>query len=218
MKPQVRQLAKDTLKRRIIDAAQRAGRLQTPMTQLMGALETQEALPPTIDALELFGMHGLWHTRDYVKRCSSLEFYEVEPTYAAFAARTLPRTEVIVADSIEAVRTGGLHRETYDLVVSDNPSRSPFGKGYVEHFDLFPDLLHYIDDGVLVLSILPPGTELAPEHARRRRDFYGTADPSVDEAAAVYLEHLAAAGLGCPKHLYTYRNPHLGYLAFVCRR
>jgi hypothetical protein len=218
MKAQTRQLAQDVVKRRIIDVAQGAGRLQTPMTQLLGTLDTYGVLPATVDALELFGMHGLWHTRDYVGRCSSLEFYEVEPTYAAFAARTLPRTEVIVADSIEAVRTGGLHRQTYDLVVSDNPSRSPFGKGYVEHFDLFPDLLHYIDDGVLVLSILPPGTEFAPEHARRRRDFYGTADPSVDEAAAVYLEHLAAAGLGCPKHLYTYRYPHLGYLAFVCRR
>ena len=218
MKPQTRQLAKDTVKRRIIDLAQWAGRLQTPMTQLMGTLETYEALPPAIDALELFGMHGLWHTRDYVERCSSLEFYEVDPTYAAFAARTLPSTDVIVADSIEAVHARRLRKETYDLVVSDNPSRSPFGKGYVEHFDLFPELLHYIDDGVLVLSILPPGTEVAAEHASRRRDFYGTADPSVDEASSAYLEHLAAAGLCCPKHWYTYRNAHLGYLTFVCRR
>jgi hypothetical protein len=33
-----------------------------------------------------------------------------------------------------------------------------------------------------------------------------------------YLQHLADAGLRCPKLLYTYRNPRLGYLTFVCRR
>jgi hypothetical protein len=218
MKAQTRQLAQDVVKRRIIDVAQGAGRLQTPMTQLLGTLDTYGVLPPKVDALELFGMHGLWHTRDYVGRCSSLEFYEVDPTYAAYAARTLPNTEVIVADSIEAVKTGALRRDRYDLILSDNPSRSPFGEGYVEHFDLFPDLLRYIDDGVLVLSILPPGTDLAPEHARRREEFYGKVDPCVDEAAAVYLEHLAAAGLHAPKYHYTYRNAGLGYLAFVCRR
>ena len=111
-----------------------------------------------------------------------------------------------------------LEKSSPDLILSDNPSRSPFGRGYVEHFDLFPDLLRYIDDGVLVLSVLPPGTAVAPEHARRRQEFYGTVDPSVDEAAAVYLEHLAAAGLHSPKYHYTYRNAGLGYLAFVCRR
>ena len=172
MKAQTRQLAQDMAKRRIIDVAQGAGRLQTPMTQLLGTLDTYGVLPPTVDALEVFGMHGLWDTRDYVGRCSSLEFYEFRPT-----PRTRPNTEVIVADSIEAVKTGALRRDRYDLILSDNPSRSPFGKGYVEHFDLFPDLLRYIDDGVLVLSVLPPGTDLAPEHARRRQEFYGEGRP-----------------------------------------
>jgi hypothetical protein len=218
MKVQTRQIAQDTVKRRIIDVAQRAGRLQTPMTQLLGTLDTYELLPPTIDALELFGMHGLWHTRDYVSRCSSLEFYEIDPTYAAYAARTLPNTEVIVADSIQTVKARRLGRDMYDLVVSDNPSRSPYGNGYAEHFDLFPELLSHIDDGVLVLSVLPPGSEVSDEHARRRAEFYGKADPSIDEAAAVYREHLANAGLSCPEYLYTYRNPRLGYLTLICRR
>ena len=80
------------------------------------------------------------------------------------------------------------------------------------------DLIIFDNDGVLVLSVLPPGTDLASEHARRREEFYGKVDPSIDEAAAVYLEHLAAAGLHAPKYHYTYRNPRLGYLAFVCRR
>ena len=64
MKAQSRQLAQDSVKRRIIDMAQGAGRLQTPMTQLLGTLDTYDVLPPAVDALELFGMHGaLTHTR-----------------------------------------------------------------------------------------------------------------------------------------------------------
>jgi hypothetical protein len=218
MKVQTRQIAQDSVKRRIIDVAQKAGRLQTPMAQLLGTLDTYELLPPTINALELFGMHGLWHTRDYVGRCSSLEFYELDPTYAAYAARTLPNADVVVADSIETVKTGRLRRDKYDFVVSDNPFRAPYGRGYAEHFDLFPELLAHIDDGVLILVFVPSRTEFSDEHARLREKFYGKADPSIDEAAAVYCEHLANAGLSCPKWLYTYRNPGLGYLTFICRR
>jgi hypothetical protein len=218
MKVQTRQIAQDSVKRRIIDVAQKAGRLQTPMTQLLGTLATYDVLPRDINALELFGMHGLWHTRDYASRCSSLEFYEIDPTYAAYAGRTLPNTDVIVADSIETVKTGRLRRDKYNLVISDNPFRAPYGKGYAEHFDLFPELLGHIDDGVLILVFLPPRSQFSDEHARRRENFYGKVDPSIDEAADVYREHLGNAGLSCPKYLYTYRNPSLGYLTFVCRR
>jgi hypothetical protein len=218
MNPATRQIARDSIKRRIIDVAQRAGRLQTPMTQLLGTLETYDVPPLRLDALELFGMHGLWHTRDYVNRCSSLEFYEIDPAYAAYAARTLPNTDVIVADSIQAVKTGTLRRDRYNFVVSDNPFRAPYGAGYAEHFDLFPALLDHLDDGVLILVFVPSRSEFSEEHARFREQFYGKADPSIDEAAAVYRQHLADAGLSCPKYLYTYRNPNLGYLTFICRR
>ncbi|MGZ4268294.1 MAG: hypothetical protein ACXVFT_12540 [Solirubrobacteraceae bacterium] len=217
MKPQTRQLAQDTIKSRIIDVAQGAGGLQTPMTQLLGTLDTYGCAPADgRRARAVRHARAVAHPR--LRRALLVPgVLRDRSAYAAYAARTLPNTEVIVADSIEAVKTGALRGDKYDLILSDNPSRSPFGKGYVEHFDLFPDLLRYIDDGVLVLSVLPPGTELAPEHARRRQEFYGKVDPSVDEAAAVYLEHLAAAGLHTPRYHYTYRNAGLGYLAFVCR-
>jgi len=218
MKTQRRQIARDAAKRGIIDVAQKAGRLQTPMTQLMGTLDAYGVLARDIHALELFGMHGLWHTRDYVKRCASLELYEIDSAYAAYAARTLSNTEVVVADSIETVKAGRLRRDKYDLIVSDNPYHAPYGKGYAEHFDLFPELLRCIGDGVLVLAFYPFRGEFSDEHERRREAFYGKVDPSIDEAAAVYTEHLANAGLSCPKYLYTYRNPRLGYLTFVCRR
>ena len=207
----------DRAKRAVVDVGQRVGRLQTPMRQLLGALEAYEALPAPLTALELFGMHGLWHTRDYVGRCSALDLYELNGAYAEYAARTLPNTRVMEADSIEAVNTGHLPRPAYNFIVIDNPVKGSFGPGYVEHFDLFPEVLAILDDpGVLVLNYIHRDVDLDDEHAERRQRFYGTAHPSVDEAVEVYRAHARDAGKHVGRHLYTYRNETMGYLALIC--
>jgi hypothetical protein len=188
------------------------------MTQLLGSLRAREMLPTEMTALELFGMHGLWHTRDYAPHCRSLEFYEIDPVFAAYAARGLPNAEVVVGDSIQAVRSGTLKRDKYTFIVLDNPSQSPYGDGYIEHFDLFPQILRYIDDGVLVLNFLLGVHDFSDEQARRRKELYGTVRPSVDGAAAVYERHFREAQLDVPTFTYTSRNAGNGYLAFVCQR
>jgi len=209
----------DRAKRAVIDVGQRIGRLQTPMTQLLGALQVYDALPAPLTALELFGMHGLWHTRDYVGRCSALDLYELNSAYAEYAARTLPHTRVVEADSVEAVNAGELPRPAYNFIVIDNPVEGAFGPGYVEHFDLFPEVLTIMDDpGVLVVNYIHPDLRFDADHAQRRERFYGTVRPSVDEAAGVYRAHARAAGLRVRRHLYTYRNETMGYLALVCNR
>ena len=209
----------DRAKRAVIDVGQRIGRLQTPMTQLLRSLEVYEALPTPLTALELFGMHGLWHTRDYVGRCSALDLYELNSAYAEYAARTLPRTRVMEADSIEAVNTGAVPRPAYNFIVIDNPVEGTFGPGYVEHFDLFPQVLAIMDDpGVLVLNYVHPDVDFDDDHAEGRQRFYGSVRPSVDEAAEVYRAHARDAGLRVRRHLYTYRNETMGYLALICER
>jgi hypothetical protein len=217
MQTEVRRLVADRAKRTVVDAAQRVGRLQTPMTQLLRTLHTYDELPRQLVALELFGMHGLWHTRDYVGRCTALDLYEINRTYAEYAARTLPRSRVLNADSIHAVNTGTLPRSRYNFIVCDNPVRGPFGPGYVEHFDLFPELLRSVDDGgILVLNFIHPEVDFRAEHARGRAQFYGKADPSVDEAAEVYRRYAHDAGLRIRRDLYTFRNATMGYLTLIC--
>jgi hypothetical protein len=209
----------DRAKRAVIDVGQRIGRLQTPMTQLLGSLQAYESLPAPLTALELFGMHGLWHTRDYVGRCRALDLYELNSAYAEYAARTLPRTRVMEEDSIEAVNTGALPRPAYNFIVIDNPVEGAFGPGYVEHFDLFPEVLALMEDpGVLVLNYIHRDVDVDDDHARRRQRFYGSVHPSVDEAAEVYRAHARDAGHPVRRHLYTYRNATMGYLALICGR
>jgi hypothetical protein len=218
MQAEMRQLVADRAKRTVVDVAQRVGRLQTPMTQLLETLHAYGELPQQVVALELFGMHGLWHTRDYVARCAALDLYEINSTYAEYAARTLPRTRVINADSIQDVKAGALPRPSYNFIVCDNPVQAPFGPGYVEHFDLFPELLASMDDGVLVLNFMHPDVDFPEEHARRRAEFYGKVDPSVDEAVDVYRRYADADGLRIRRHVYTFRNDTMGYLSLIVRR
>jgi hypothetical protein len=215
---EARQIVADRVKRAVVEVAQRVGRLQTPMTQLMGALRADDMLPERLIALELFGMHGLWHTRDYVRHCASLELYEINPIYAAYAARTLPNTEVVVGDSIAAVKAGTLKKLKYNFIVADNPFRAPFGDGYAEHFDLFPEVLDKLDSGVLIVNFIGRRGDFAEEHVRRRRAFYGTVRPSVEEAVGVYRARARDAGLEIPRYNYTFRDIDIGYLAFRCQR
>jgi hypothetical protein len=212
------QILRDQVKRRFIDSAQGSRRLQTPMTNLVGMLKAYGVFPQAPNALELFGMHGLWHTRDYVEHCSTIEFYELNPVYASFAARTLPNSNVVVADSIDAVNSGKLKRAKYDLIVSDNPYLGIYGNGYAEHFDIFPRVLNYIDNGLLIVNFIPVDPGFKKEQAARREQFYGKVLPSIDEAAAVYKKLIEKAGLRNDRYFYTFRHSGVGYLTFTCNK
>jgi hypothetical protein len=209
---------RDRAKRSVIDLGQRVGRLQTPMTNLLGTLRAYDALPDRMTALELFGMHGLWHTRDYARHCASLEVYEIEPVFARYAARTLPNTEVVPTDSIRAVKTRALKRSSYNFIVADNPLK-PFGDAYVEHFDLLPDLFDYVDDeGVVIVNLLSEQVPLSDEHARRRQAFYGHLHPAIDDAVVTYRDQAESVGVHLTGAVFTYRNAAMGYLTLICRR
>jgi hypothetical protein len=211
------QILKDIFKRKFMDAARRGNRLKTPMDVLIGQLSVHGYLPGRLDALELFGMHGLWHTRDYFPFCGALEFYEIDPLYAAYARKTLAGSRVHVKDSILTVREGRLDQRKYNFIVIDNPA-TPFGNGYIEHFDLFPHVLNYIDEGVLTLNFLHDPPVLSEEHSKRRQEFYGIALPGLKEALNIYRNHFNGAGLTVEESFYVPRNRHLGYLSFVVRK
>ena len=76
--------------------------------------------------------------------------YEINPIYARYARKFIKNAVVVNADSVQAVRNGKLRRNDYTFVVIDNLFGC-FGK-YCKHFDLFPNVLRYIKDGVLALN------------------------------------------------------------------
>ena len=65
------------------------GRLQTPMDMLVAHLKNMGYWKDGVDALEMFGMFGLWHTRDYIDSIQSLDFFEIDREYITFAKKAL---------------------------------------------------------------------------------------------------------------------------------
>lgn len=142
-----KQVAKDFLKRKYIDLSRQGDRLQTPMQIQINTLRCHGYLPRRIIAVELFGMHGLWITKDYADICAYLELWEINHVYAAFAKKFIKNAVVVEGDSIHAVLDKKLMKDRYNFIVSDNPLVSPYGDNYFEHFNLFPAVLDYVDDG-----------------------------------------------------------------------
>lgn len=211
------QVLKDLLKRKYVDFSKR-GRLQTPMGMLVSILNAQGYLPTELIALEIFGMHGLWVTRDYASLCSYLELYEINPIYAKYAKIFIRNATVHNSDSIEAILKRQLKKTKYNYIVSDNPFSSPFGKGYYEHFDFFPSITDYMDSGILSLNFAHniENTRLSKEHLNKREEFYGKANPSVKEAVEVYRKSMKNMQL--VDYIFLPRNDIISFLAFVITR
>lgn len=134
-------------------------RLKTGMQSVLLQLELKGRLPKDLAAVELFGMHGLWHTKDYAPRVEHLDFFEIDGVYLDLARRTLKGSRVSFhhADSIAwASRT----EKVFNFVVADIPYSGPF----------------YSDDGLptffedLVRICMPGGVIIFNCHASRLRD------------------------------------------------
>jgi hypothetical protein len=211
----------DYLKYRYTRFAARGNwRLRTPMQMLLAMLEMKGHLPKSLVALELFGRHGLWITKDYADRCDYLEFYEIDPQYAKFARRFIPRAIVITADSIERVKTKGLRKDKYNFIVADNPYGSPYGNNYYEHFDLLPEILYYLDEGIFLINFIynVKGMKISDQQVEKRKAYYGTPVPPVCTAVNVYRDIIEKQGIGVLDAICVPRNPNISFMAFVLKR
>lgn len=127
-------------------------RHKTAMQQLLLILKVKNLLPKHIMAVELFGMHGLWHTMDYIEKVESLDIFEINPTYHKLSKRLLKKYSVrfFLQDSIAFIATTNLR---YNFVVAD----IPFGGNFYTSNGLPFFLLNLIklvdpDGGVLIFN------------------------------------------------------------------
>lgn len=214
-----RQVFKDYIKRAFIDIVRRQSlRLATPTESLILTLRAMGYFHEPVIALDLFGMHGLWITKDYSRFCSYLELYEIDPVYARYAKLFLKNASVVNGDSIQAVKKGHLKRPSYNLIVSDNPSGSPYGHNYHEHFDLFPDIVKYLDDrGILILNYLSniDLLSMSQSHLVAREHFYGSVHLSISDAIKVYISKIEKENYRVIDFLPLARDQHLSFLSFI---
>ena len=128
-------------------------------------------------ALEVFAGTGFRHTIDYLGSVAALEAWELNPEREAELRRNLPGARILITDSFEeTARTP--HR--FGIIVVDN-TITTFGRGFVEHLDLFPGLFRIAaPESVLILNVcpqVPPGLRGDARRLARRAEFYGTDRP-----------------------------------------
>ena len=213
------QILKDLLKRKYVDFIKgKSDRLQTPMQIQIKALKCYKYLPPHIIAIELFGMHGLWITRDYADICEYLEFWEINHIYARAARKFIKNAVVIEGDSISAVQNKKLMRTRYNFIISDNPAGAPYGNNYYEHFNLFPKILDYLDDeGLIQLNFINNPYFLNSRHMEEREAFYGKAKPNIAEASDVYSRFITNSGAELRNVLIVPRSDYMVFMTLVIR-
>lgn len=123
---QYSQYLKDLVKTNLIDLISRKfGRLHTSMQCIFLLLKLKKLLPEKMVAIELFGMHGLWHTKDYIRHVQSLDLFELDTKYHQLSKKVFRGFPVryFNEDSIKFVSTT---ENRYSLVVADIPGGENF--------------------------------------------------------------------------------------------
>lgn len=135
-------------------------KLKSAMHSVLLQLRAKDNLPANMIAIELFGMHGLWHTRDYIQHVSHLDIFEINPKYHALSKRALSDYPVHyhLADSIAYISSTD---KRYNLVVAD----IPFGGDFYTASGLpyfFSQLIRVCDkNAVLIMNM---HTRFLPEY------------------------------------------------------
>ena len=98
------------------------GRLRTPMDYVIMELKFKGYLAEDSEALELFGMYGLWHTMYYLPDVKHVDFFDIQEYYIRCAKRNfknyLDKVDLYCADSIKYINET---EKKYDMVVADTP-------------------------------------------------------------------------------------------------
>ena len=131
-----------------------------------------------LNALEIFGRAGDWHTTVYANRVKSLQVWEIDKKWKNILKKNLPNAKIKILDSIKTI-VENLEPSKFDLIVIDNPMNTWGTKKepnlYCEHFDFIKHIGNIIDkEAILIFNINknPFGYDKFTEWKKRREKFY----------------------------------------------
>ena len=129
------------------------GRAKTSMQIALLGLELKGHLPKDLRALEMFGMHGLWHTMDYVHKVAHLDILEINENYHRLSKLNLKEYPVrfIHTDALQWIKESG---ERYNFIVADTPSHTPRFYDDSELPVFLPELVRLLtSNSVLIFNV-----------------------------------------------------------------
>jgi len=211
--------------------------IKTSIDYLILTFKKSGCLPAPINALELFGMYGLWVTKHYAHYCEHVDMWEIDSNYVYYA-RKFKETNVTIieGDSVLAVQNGSISKK-YNFVMIDNPLISPYGNGLIEHFDVLPQIFDIAEDKfILIFNVLldDPNNLYNQYHfnseiqirnklqwMEKRKWFYGTKEGlnlNPQEYTKIYSDKFTQWGMEVQFSTFLPRNSSVGFLGFALRR
>jgi len=148
------QFKKDRIVSNVIGLIQsKQKKLLTPMQMIVLYLKTRGYLHKSLNGLELFGMHGLWHTKDYIDLLDSLDIFELDETYHAQSKIVLKKYKVNFFNT-DSIKWLGETENKYDMVVSDSPAMEMFYDS-IGFPTFFSDLIKVCNErGIIIFNTM----------------------------------------------------------------
>tara|TARA_Y100001960_G_scaffold330821_1_gene425974 strand:+ start:182 stop:832 length:651 start_codon:yes stop_codon:yes gene_type:complete len=134
-----------------------------------------------LNAIELFGRDGSWHTSIFEKIVKSMEIWEIDSKWKSDLEKNFPESKIQIIDSIKTIQQNS-NLPKFDLLLIDNPMNT-FGESkdskrpYCEHFDIINFVAKFVNKKILVIFNVnnqPFDYEKYPDWKKRRDEFYGT--------------------------------------------
>ena len=122
---------------------------KTSMQSVLLQLQVKNLFPKKINAIEMFGMHGLWHTMDYINYVSNLDIFEINERYHLLSKNALKKYPVQFynLDSIKYIKET---KNKYNFIVAD----IPYGGNFYDENGLptfFENFINISDDNAIII-------------------------------------------------------------------
>ena len=196
------------------------------MNKVLQKLEEQEVKLDKLNAIEIFGREGDWHTIPYSNKVNSLEVWEINEKYKKCLQKNLPNAIIKIQDSIKSILEYKLKKK-FDLIVIDNP-QNIFGKNnsYCEHFDCIENISTdniSTDNPIIIFNINrnPFNLDENPLWKKRREKFYKLKDASclqIEFLLKFYKEMFEIKKWNVVFNFIINREEHLDYLVFKLKK
>jgi len=180
-----------------------------------------------LNALEVFGRAGDWHTTVYANRVKSLQVWEIDKKWKNILKKNLPNAKIKILDSIKII-VENLEPSKFDLIVIDNPmntwgtKKEPYF--YCEHFDFIKHIGNIIDkEAILIFNINknPFDYDKFLEWKKRREKFYKrkrTSKLSLQFLILFYKKLFLMIGYKTIFQKIFKRDEYLDYFVFFLRK
>ena len=180
-----------------------------------------------LDALEVFGRTGDWHTTVYANKIKSLQVWEIDKKWKNALKKNLPNAKIKILDSIKTI-VENLEPSKFDLIIIDNPMTT-FGTKkepnlYCEHFDFIKNIGNIIDkEAIIIFNINknPFDYDKFPEWKKRREKFYErkrTSKLGIGFLTKFYKKLFLKIGYKTVFQKIFKRHEHLDYFIFFLRK